>query len=90
MNSPYDFRKFQQELAALEGKPETKPTAKASGKKALAVERLAKAKEDFIKLKEKYSLTIDEAVNLFSEEDGVGYLRDLISAKADKVKLVKK
>jgi hypothetical protein len=86
MSTPYDFKKFQQELDALEGKAPTKPLTATLSKKEQAALRLTKAKADFLTLKEKYSLTIAEAVSLFPEEDGVGYLRELLAASEEKPK----
>lgn len=86
MSTPYDFKKFQQELDALEGKAPTKPLTATLSKKEQAALRLTKAKADFLAIKEKYSLTVAEAVSLFPEEDGVGYLLELIGDKTDKPK----
>ena len=89
-SSTYDFRQFQEELAKLEGNTEkpqppkaavVKPVAaKPLGKKAAAAQRLQTAREEFLALRQRHELTVDEVVSFFPEEEGIGYLQQLIVA----------
>lgn len=93
-SSPYDFRQFQAELAALDAaKPKEKepspPPAEASppapkkrgrpSTKAAAAERLALAREEFLALRDKHGLTVADVVAFFPEEEGVAYLQALLA-----------
>jgi hypothetical protein len=91
-SSTYDFRQFQEELAKLEGnmeKPQppkppvaTAAIAKPLGKKAAAARRLEIAREGFLALRQRHQLTVDEVVAFFPEEEGIGYLQQLIVEQA--------
>jgi cytochrome c556 len=80
--NPYDFRQFQQELAALDRKAATaepaKP-AKPASKKEAAQARLLQARTEFLALRERYGLTVADVVTFFPEEEGITYLQGLIA-----------
>lgn len=84
-SSSYDFRQFQAELAALEGKqnkndrpvPREKP-AKLS-KKAAAAERMEQARKEFLTLRQRYELSVADVMAFFPEEEGVAYLQTLLA-----------
>ncbi|MBD8899913.1 2-hydroxyacyl-CoA dehydratase [Rhodanobacter sp. DHG33] len=100
MNSkPYDFRQFQAELAALDqGRPEPEPApkpepepearpepkAKPLGKKAAEAARVARAREEFLVLRERYQLSVADVVAFFPEEEGIAYLQQLLVASEKK------
>lgn len=100
MNSkPYDFRQFQAELSALdqgnpepkaepkpEPKPEVKPEPKAKplGKRAAEAARVARAREEFLALRERYQLSVGDVVAFFPEEEGIAYLQQLLVATEKK------
>jgi hypothetical protein len=87
-HSTYDFRQFQEELAALDRK--SNPSAKESPapRKESVHSRLAlaQAKAEFMVLRDRYGLTIADVVAFFPEEEGIGYLQTLIAAKEDTTK----
>ncbi len=83
MNVPKDaFRRFQDELAALEqnGSPAPAP----SSPKAAAASRLEQAKSEFLTLRKRYQLSVADVVAFFPEDEGVGYLQELIAAREAK------
>jgi hypothetical protein len=81
MNSQkYDFRQFQEELARLERKVEKQQPSKPLGKKAMAAQRLAMAREEFLVLRKRHDLTVADVVTFFPEEEGIAYLQQLIAA----------
>lgn len=92
MNSKtYDFRQFQAELAALDQgkpapKPESKPEPKAKplGKKAAEAARLARARDEFLALRERHQLSVADVVAFFPEEEGIAYLQQLLVASEKK------
>lgn len=80
------FRRFQEELAALdkqiEQRPaEQRPTKKLTAKQA-AMSAMEKAKAEFLALRERHKLTVADVVSFFPEEEGIAYLQSLI-AQAD-------
>jgi hypothetical protein len=77
--STYDFRKFQEELAALDRKNETQGKEQSAPKKASAHDRMAQAKAEFTALRERYGLTVADVVVFFPEEEGIAYLQQLIA-----------
>ncbi|MEO6800776.1 MAG: 2-hydroxyacyl-CoA dehydratase [Rhodanobacter sp.] len=84
MTSPkYDFRQFQEELARLERKVDTKPT-KPLGKKAAATQRMTTAREEFLALRQRHDLSVADVVAFFPEEEGIAYLQELIAAAQTK------
>jgi hypothetical protein len=95
--SPYDFRQFQAELAALDqGKPAPKPEpvpepkiapapkTKPLGKKAAEAARIALAREEFLALRERHQLSVADVVAFFPEEEGIAYLQQLLVASEKK------
>lgn len=76
MTIPKDaFRRFQEELAALDQQQETdagKPTGTT---------RMVRAREEFLELRKRYGLSVADVVAFFPEEDGIGYIQGLIAAK---------
>lgn len=97
MNSSgkYDFRQFQDELAALDRKapkPEAAKAAPASVEPAAPkrrgrppkVDPLAAARVEFEALRLRHGLTVANVVSWFPEEEGVAYLQALIAASEPK------
>lgn len=102
MNSSgkYDFKQFQEELAALDrqangGKtpPPTAAPAKAAAVEPAAPKRrgrppkvdpLAAAKAEFEALRVRHGLTVADVVAWFPPEEGVAYLQSLIAASEPK------
>ncbi|WP_426664647.1 2-hydroxyacyl-CoA dehydratase [Rhodanobacter aciditrophus] len=92
-SKPYDFRQFQAELAALdqdrpepkrEPKPEPGPRPKPLGRKAAEAERLSRAREEFLALRERHRLSVADVVAFFPEEEGIAYLQQLLAASERK------
>lgn len=89
---PYDFRQFQAELAALEQtRPEPKPEtpsepkqARPLGKRAAEAARIARAREEFLALRERHQLSVADVVAFFPEEEGIAYLQQLLAASERK------
>ena len=86
----YDFRQFQEELAKPEHKVEKQQPAKPLGKKALAAQRLAMAREEFLVLRKLHGLTVADVVAFFPEEEGIAYLQELIAAAQAKPRRTRK
>ena len=100
MNSSgkYDFRQFQEELAALDRKAtEGKPAAKAPEPapapvpavpkrrgRPPKVDPLAGAKAEFEALRLRHGLTVADVVSWFPAEEGIAYLQALIAASEPK------
>ena len=102
MNSSgkYDFRQFQEELAALDRKAaESQPAAKAPAPAPVAapvpaapkrrgrppkVDPLAGAKLEFEALRLRHGLTVADVVSWFPPEEGIAYLQGLIAASEPK------
>lgn len=86
--STYDFRQFQEELAALDRKngaqDKEKPAEKPAAKKTSARDRMAQAKAEFTALRERYGLTVADVVVFFPEEEGIAYLQKLIAEQSAK------
>lgn len=77
LSKPYDFRQFQNELAAIDaGQPAPSPST--PGKPAGT--RLERAREEFLALRERYQLNVADVVAFFPEEEGIAYLQGLIAA----------
>ncbi|WP_449427177.1 2-hydroxyacyl-CoA dehydratase [Rhodanobacter umsongensis] len=68
------FRRFQEELAALDSKSEP-PSSKTS-----SLTRLDHARADFLALRRRYGLTVADVIAFFPEEEGIAYLQQLIVA----------
>lgn len=86
----YDFRQFQEELAKLERKVEPPAPAKPLGKKAQAAQRLARAREEFLALRQRHQLSVADVVAFFPEEEGIAYLQQLIAAGQAKPRRTRK
>lgn len=82
----YDFRRFQEELAALDHKSVTPAKEKAAAKGKSAPARLVQAEAEFRVLRERYALTVADVVGFFPEEEGIAYLQALIAAQETKGK----
>jgi hypothetical protein len=79
------FRRFQEELAAIDQKHEAQPS------KPSASTRLDHAKAEFLTLRKRYGLSVADVVAFFPEEEGIAYLQQLIAAgEAKPVKARKK
>lgn len=101
-SSTYDFRQFQAELAALSREPAAAPATAAAtpaepakparsrgrppGKKALAAQRLARARAEFLALRDRHELTVADVVAFFPEEEGVAYLQKLLVETTPKLR----
>jgi len=72
------FKKFQEELAALDSQSDPKSS------KTPQMSRLDHAKAEFLTLKRRYGLTVADVVAFFPEEDGITYLQQLIAAAEEK------
>ncbi|HEY0198289.1 MAG TPA: 2-hydroxyacyl-CoA dehydratase [Rhodanobacter sp.] len=73
------FRRFQEELAAVDRKehlPKEKPPNGDT--------RMTLAKADFLALKKRYGLKVADVVAFFPEEEGIAYLQELIAAREAK------
>ncbi|MEO5831004.1 MAG: 2-hydroxyacyl-CoA dehydratase [Rhodanobacter sp.] len=91
MTSPkYDFRQFQEELAKLEQKMEKQQVAKPLGKKAMAAQRMAMARDEFLALRKRHGLSVADVVAFFPEEEGIAYLQELIAAAQAKPRHARK
>ncbi|MGA7438121.1 MAG: 2-hydroxyacyl-CoA dehydratase [Luteibacter sp.] len=99
MNSSgkYDFRQFQDELAALDRQNvAASDAAKAVVKEAVVEKRkpgrpktvrvdpLAEARTAFEALRMRHNLTVADVVAWFPEEEGVAYLQALLAQPAPK------
>jgi len=83
LSKSYDFRQFQAELAALDAaKPSPVPIAPA--KPASAAARMARAREEFLALRERHNLSVADVVAFFPEEEGIAYLQQLLTAAETK------
>ena len=82
--STYDFRQFQEELAALDRKDTPPAKEKPMPRKDSAQARLLQAKAEFAALRERYGLTVADVVAFFPEEEGIAYLQGLIAGQAAK------
>ncbi len=67
------FKRFQEELAALDRKEHLPQQPKGDV-------RLINAKADFLSIKKRYGLTVADVVAFFPEEEGIAYLQELIIA----------
>jgi hypothetical protein len=84
--SIYDFRQFQEELAALDRKNDAQGKERPMPRKESAHARLLQAKAEFMALRERYGLTVADVIAFFPEEEGVAYLQGLIAEKEAKPK----
>jgi uncharacterized protein YdcH (DUF465 family) len=79
MTLPKDaFRRFQEELAALDQQIEQRSTKKQTAKQA-AMSAMERAKLEFLALRERHNLTLADVVSFFPEEEGIAYLQSLIA-----------
>lgn len=88
--STFDFRQFQEELAALDRKKAPSAPEKPAPKKASPKDRLSQAKAEFLELRERFGLTVADVVAFFPEEEGVTYLQGLIQGLEAKPRRRKK
>ena len=84
--STYDFRQFQEELAALDRKNNTPNKEQPAPTKPSAHARLLQAQAEFTALRERYGLTVAHVIAFFPEEEGVAYLQKLIAEQDAKPK----
>jgi len=82
----YDFRQFQEELAALDRKSSTPSKEKLVPMQESAHTRLLQAQAEFTALRERYGLTVAHVIAFFPEEEGVAYLQELIAEQEGKPK----
>lgn len=82
----YDFRQFQEELAALDRKNNTPAKEKPAPIRESAQTRLLKAEAEFTALRERYGLTVAHVIAFFPENEGVAYLQKLIAEQEGKPK----
>ncbi|HTV86021.1 MAG TPA: 2-hydroxyacyl-CoA dehydratase [Dyella sp.] len=79
MTLPKDaFRRFQEELAALDQQIEDRSAKKKTAKQA-ALSAMEKARQEFLALQARYKLTVADVVSFFPEEEGIAYLQGLIA-----------
>jgi hypothetical protein len=79
MTLPKDaFRRFQEELAALDKQIEERSTKRKTAKQA-AMSAMERAREDFLALRAHYKLSLADVVSFFPEEEGIAYLQALIA-----------
>lgn len=85
MTLPKDaFRRFQEELAALDKEIEQRsPKSRKETAKQAAVSAMERAKEEFLALKTRHNLTVADVVSFFPEEEGIAYLQALIAQQAE-------
>lgn len=81
MTLPKDaFRRFQEELAALDKQiEEQRPPPKKLTAKQAALSAMERAKAEFLALRERHHLTVADVVSFFPEEEGIAYLQSLIA-----------
>ncbi|NID05826.1 2-hydroxyacyl-CoA dehydratase [Luteibacter jiangsuensis] len=98
MNSSgkYDFKQFQEELAALDRKaaetrpatpvpsPAPAPAAPKRRGRPPKVDPLAAARVEFEALRLRHGLTVADVVSWFPAEEGIAYLQGLIAASEPK------
>lgn len=79
-SNTYDFRQFQEELAALDRTSNTRGKEQPPlPKQASAHARRLQAETEFTALRERYGLTVADVVAFFPEEEGIAYLQSLIA-----------
>ncbi|HKT30539.1 2-hydroxyacyl-CoA dehydratase [Dyella sp.] len=85
MTLPKDaFRRFQEELAALDKEIEQRsPKSRKETAKQAAISAMERAKEEFLALKTRHNLTVADVVAFFPEEEGIAYLQSLIAQQAE-------
>ncbi|GFZ99961.1 2-hydroxyacyl-CoA dehydratase [Dyella caseinilytica] len=80
MTLPKDaFRRFQEELAALDKQIEQDRGTKKPTAKQAAMSAMERAKEEFLALRQRHNLTVADVVSFFPEEEGIAYLQSLIA-----------
>lgn len=88
MTLPKDaFRRFQEELAALDKqieqqraeKPVEQRAPKKQTAKQAAISAMERAKAEFLALRERHNLTVADVIAFFPEEEGIAYLQSLIA-----------
>jgi len=86
MTLPKDaFRRFQEELAALDKEIEQRapkeraPKEKKLTAKQAALSAMEQAKEEFLALRARHNLTVADVVAFFPEEESIAYLQSLIA-----------
>jgi hypothetical protein len=85
MTLPKDaFRRFQEELAALDKQIEERaPKPRKQTAKQAAVSAMERAREEFLALRQRHNLTVADVVSFFPEEEGIAYLQSLIAQQAE-------
>src|SRR5579859_5686466 len=92
MTLPKDaFRRFQEELAALDKKieqrappPPPPPKTRKPTAKQAALSARERVKEEFLALRARHNLTVADVVSFFPEEEGIAYLQGLIAQTSSK------
>ncbi len=67
------YRRFQEELAALEREQERR-------RQEASAPPMERARREFLALREHYGLSVADVVAFFPEEEGIAYLQGLIAA----------
>jgi hypothetical protein len=95
----YDFKQFQEELAALERQsnkpaadappvaapsPAAPPVAPKRRGRPPKVDPLAPARAEFDALRQRYGLSVADVVAWFPPEEGIAYLQSLIASAEPK------
>lgn len=86
----YDFRQFQNELAALDSSPAREKLPAVTDKKRVAAARQATAREEFLALRERHNWSVADVVAFFPEEEGIAYLQQLLAIAEQKPRRMRK
>lgn len=71
---PDAFRRFQEELAALDR------AARQRAGASTQENEMTRAKSEFLALRERYHLSVADVIAFFPPEEGIEYLRQIIAA----------
>jgi len=67
------FRRFQEELAALDRAAQQRSAATSQEAE------MARAKSEFLLLRKRYNLSVADVIAFFPQEEGIEYLRQIIA-----------
>jgi hypothetical protein len=81
----FTFRQFQEELRKLDdAPPPSRVDGKKPSKKEFEAHRMARAKAEFLALRERHQWSVADVVAFFPEKEGLGYLMELLNRPAKK------
>ncbi|QVX40760.1 hypothetical protein J4H89_23530 (plasmid) [Ralstonia solanacearum] len=72
------WRRFQEELAAVDRKA-TGPLSQEELAQLTRAQRLVLAQTEFLDLKRKFGLHLDDVITFFPEEEAIAYLQTLLA-----------